>query len=258
MPWEAVTMAGPPTVSVVIPARDDAPALARCLDALAAQRVRPAEVVVVDNGSRDATAAVAAARGARVVSEPLPGIPAAAAAGYDAARAEVIARLDADSVPGPDWVGRVAAVMADPRVDAVTGWGRFYGLGTAGRAATQLYLGAYYVLGLAALGHPPLWGSNMAVRRSTWEQVRGEVHRHDQELHDDMDLAFVLGPRRVVRLDRRLTVAVSGRSVRGAAQVRRRFRRAFNTLGTNWRVAPPWERWAARLAPAADTTRRQP
>ncbi|WP_402376911.1 glycosyltransferase family A protein [Isoptericola rhizosphaerae] len=111
-----------PTVSVVVPARDDADELDRCLALLAAQSVAPLEVVVVDNASRDATAEVARRWGAVVVPEPRLGIPAAAAAGYDAARGDVIARLDADSRPGPHWVRSVVDSMTtDPAPDAVTG-----------------------------------------------------------------------------------------------------------------------------------------
>ena len=76
------------TVSVVIPVRDDAEMLARCLAALAAQ-TRPAdEIVVVDNGSSDDSASVARSAGARVVAEATPGIPQAASTGYDAAYVE--------------------------------------------------------------------------------------------------------------------------------------------------------------------------
>ncbi|RIJ54999.1 glycosyltransferase, partial [Clavibacter lycopersici] len=68
-----------PTVSVVIPVRDDAGHLRACLQALAGQTVAPDEVVVVDNASRDDSAEVARLAGARVVHEPVVGIPAAAA-----------------------------------------------------------------------------------------------------------------------------------------------------------------------------------
>lgn len=244
-------MSGPPsrlTVSVVVPARDDATALRRCLAALAVQTVRPAEVVVVDNASRDDTAVVARAHGARVVAEPRVGIPFAAAAGYDAASGDIVARLDADSVPGPRWVEEVVARFADPDVAAVTGSGRFAEHVRVGGVTAGAYLAAYYGLCYLALGHHALWGSNMAMRRSAWEAVRHRVHRDDPELHDDLDLAFAMGPHRRIRLDRSLRVAVSARSVRGARQLRRRFRRAFRTLGVNWREAPPWERWALRFA----------
>ena len=60
-------------ISVVVPVLNDSPMLAQCLAALALQ-TRPAdEIVVVDNGSTDDTAAVATAGGARVVPEPVTG-----------------------------------------------------------------------------------------------------------------------------------------------------------------------------------------
>lgn len=238
-----------PTVSVVIPARDDAPALRRCLTLLADQTVAPLEVVVIDNGSSDDTAAVARELGARVVEEPAVGIPPAAARGYDEARGEVIARLDADSRPGPRWVERVARRMSDPDLAAATGIGSFHDLPWGVRhVAAAAYLGAYYLFTHLALGHTPLWGSSMALRRTAWEAVRADVHRDDPELHDDMDLAFVLGPSRRIRLDPMLAVGVSGRSLRGRAQLRRRMDRARRTLEVNWAVSPPWLRWRDRFA----------
>ncbi|MFC8598546.1 glycosyltransferase family 2 protein [Isoptericola sp. NPDC057191] len=235
-----------PTVSVVVPARDDAVALERCLALLTAQTLPPLEVVVVDNASVDDTAGVARRAGAVVVHEPHVGIPAAAAAGYDTARGDVVARLDADSQPGPDWVRTVAErLAADPSADAVTGVGTFTDL-RAGRWACALYLGTYYASTRMALGHTALWGSSMALRRSTWWAVRDQVERRDPEVHDDLDLAFALGPRRRIVRDRRLRVGVSARSLRHAR--RRRLARAVRTLRLNWSVAPPWERWREHLA----------
>jgi glycosyltransferase involved in cell wall biosynthesis len=243
-------MSALPSVSVVIPVRDDAAELAECLRLLAAQELAPLEVVVVDNGSTDDSAALARQHGARVVAEPRVGIPSAAAAGYDAARGEVIARLDADSRPGPDWVAQVARATADPRVDAVTGGGRFHDLPPVLRQlATALYLGAYFLLTHLALGHVPLWGSSMAVRRTSWERVRDRVHT-TADVHDDLDLAFALGPEALIRFVPALRVEVSGRSVQGVAQLRRRMARAVTTLRLNWAVQPPWERWRASIAAA--------
>lgn len=236
-----------PTVSVVIPVRDDAAELRACLDRLARQSLTPFEVVVVDNGSLDDSAAVARAAGARVVTEPRPGIPHAAATGYDAARGEVIARLDADSRPGPDWVAQVAAAFVEDDVDAVTGPGRFHDVPWLLRGpAALVYLGAYFVLSGLALANVPLWGSSMGIRRSVWERASGLVHR-DADVHDDMDLAFVLGPTASVRYLRTLRVDVSGRSLVGLAQLRRRMDRAVTTLRLNWATSPPWERWQHRL-----------
>ena len=128
---------------------------------------------MVDNGSSDRSSEVACRWGAVVVHEPRVGIPAAATAGYDAARGDVIARLDADSRPGPRWVETVVAHMAeDPGLASITGAGAFHDLPRgAGGVASVGYLGAYYVLGHLALGHPPLWGSCMALRATAWREV---------------------------------------------------------------------------------------
>jgi len=68
--WLRDAQGSPATISVVIPARDEAPGIAAAV-AHAAAACAPAEVIVVDGGSRDDTAARAAAAGARV----LPGVP---------------------------------------------------------------------------------------------------------------------------------------------------------------------------------------
>ena len=246
-----MTPGGVPTVSVVMPVRDDAAALEHLLSLLARQTVAPLEVVVVDNASSDDSAAVAHRWGAVVVHEPRVGIPAAAAAGYDTAKGDVIGRLDADSRPDARWVQTVVEHMAaDPALDAMTGTGRFHDLPVGVRTVASVgYLGAYYVLTHLALGHTTLWGSCLAVRSSTWEQVRERVVRDDAEVHDDLDLAFRLGPRRRTRLVRSWRVGVSARSLRGRSQRRRRMDRAWRTLRLNWEVAPPWERWRERWAP---------
>lgn len=236
-------------VSVVIPVLDDAAELAGCLAALAAQTRPPDEVVVVDNGCRDASASIAREAGARVVDEPRRGIPAAASTGYDAATGKLIARIDADSRPGPDWLARIVeAFEADPALDALSGPGEFLGLtGWRARAARLLYMDAYFASVGSAMAHPPLFGSNLAMRRSAWERVRDRVHRHDPELHDDIDLSFQFGAADRLRLDRTLTVGISARPFDDPAGMRRRFTRAFRTIAVNWRVSPPSRRWVERV-----------
>ncbi|GAA1846654.1 glycosyltransferase family 2 protein [Agromyces salentinus] len=234
-------------MSVVIPAKDDAALLARCLGALAEQRVRAWEVIVVDNASRDETADVAAGYGARVVFEPSPGIPAAAATGLDHATGDVIARLDADCVPPPDWIERITgAFVEDPDLAALTGTARFAGGPPwLRRPLSSAYLGAYVALVGSALGHVPLFGSNYAIRRTAWLAVRDEVHRHDQLMHDDMDVSIHLGPcRRIVR-DPDLSVDMSTRALRGGGMLR--VRRGFHTVVSHWPRELPWLRWHRRI-----------
>jgi glycosyltransferase involved in cell wall biosynthesis len=112
-----------PRFSVVVPAHDEADGLAATLEALRAQDVDAAyEVLVVDNASTDATASIARSYGVQVVAEPRRGVCQARQSGVDAARGEIIASTDADTVPPSDWLRRLDATFhADPALVAVAG-----------------------------------------------------------------------------------------------------------------------------------------
>ncbi len=105
-------------VTVVIPVRDRAAMLERCLAAVAGRY----PVVVVDDGSADeaAVAAVAARHGASVLRRASSGGPAAARnSGLAAIQTELVAFLDSDCAPPPGWIEGLAAHLADPLVAAV-------------------------------------------------------------------------------------------------------------------------------------------
>lgn len=228
-------MSPAPRVSVVIPVRDDAVMLERCLEALAQQTTAPHEIIVVDNDSSDLTPTVAAWWGARCVFEAQHGIPAAASAGYDAAEGDVIARLDADSVPGREWVERIGAVFADDRdLAAVTGPGSFPSLPRPLRTlADVVYMQAYFGIFAAAIGQVPVFGSNFAMTRAAWRDARDATHREDAEVHDDLDLSFRLPRDGAVRVERDLHVDISARPFGDPSAFARRVGRGFHTVYVN-------------------------
>lgn len=109
-------------VSVIVPARNASATLPRTLAALAAQEFgEDYEVVVVDDGSRDATAEIAAAAPGpvRVLRRPPEGPAAARNHGVDASRGELLAFCDADVYPTPEWLA--AGVRALAAADLVQG-----------------------------------------------------------------------------------------------------------------------------------------
>ena len=92
-----------PLVSVIIAARNSAATLAACLDALRDQDYPNLEVIVVDDGSGDDTAAIAASAGAQVIRTPAVGASAARKLALAVARGEIVAFTDGDCVPERPW-----------------------------------------------------------------------------------------------------------------------------------------------------------
>ena len=180
-----------PSVSIVIPAFNEEGQLALCLDAIARQTVKPFEVIVVDNNSTDATVAVASRYPfVAVVHERRQGLVYARDCGFNAARGEVIGRLDADSEIASDWVENVRRIFADKTVEATSGPVSYRDIGLSALISKiDGYIRREYMTRrMGGLGEQFLYGSNMAIRRSSWRAVRGLVcHKH--HLHEDIDLA---------------------------------------------------------------------
>ncbi len=105
-------------LSIVIPAYNEENFLPRCLDSLREQvDAPPYEIIVVDNNSDDATPSIAKKYGARLISEPQPGVVFARQAGLKAAKGEIIISTDADTYFSEDWLHNIA-VFFDENPDA--------------------------------------------------------------------------------------------------------------------------------------------
>jgi cellulose synthase/poly-beta-1,6-N-acetylglucosamine synthase-like glycosyltransferase len=112
-----------PFVSVIVPVRDGESTIAACLDAILATDYPPdrREVLVVDNGSSDATAALIQARRVRYLREPRRGVSQARNLGIATSRGEILAFVDADCLVEPHWLTELVRPFEDPEVGAVAG-----------------------------------------------------------------------------------------------------------------------------------------
>lgn len=114
-----------PTVSVVIPVKDRAEELKRCLGSLSCLTYprEKLQIIVVDDGSSDNSAEVARQAGARVVSSGGTGRGPAAArnVGAAAARGEILAFIDSDCTASQEWLTELLPVFTDPEMAAVGG-----------------------------------------------------------------------------------------------------------------------------------------
>lgn len=111
-----------PTFTVVICTRNRAVELDRCLRAARQLKYPQFEVLVVDNAPLDAQARDLADRwDARYVVEPVPGLSRARNRGALESASDLIAYLDDDAIPEPQWLCALAREFEDPAVMAVAG-----------------------------------------------------------------------------------------------------------------------------------------
>jgi hypothetical protein len=110
----------PMRIVTIIPALDEEAAIGGVVQAVPRELVH--EVIVVDNGSRDSTVAVAQAAGATVIQEPRRGYGSACLAGARAARhADILVFLDGDGSDDPTELPRVLYPLLHRQADLVLG-----------------------------------------------------------------------------------------------------------------------------------------
>lgn len=186
----------------MIPTFDRAGLVSRAIDSVLAQTWPASEILVVDDGSTDDTAAVVARYGDRLryLWQPNAGVSAARNAGVRAARHELIAFLDSDDVWLPEKLEQQVPTMADPDVivsftnrtwSSRTDADRFAEVGFAcnGESCVLLDPGAVVTQPAGS----PLIASCCIYRRSALLQVGGydERLREFEDLRLDFRLALM-------------------------------------------------------------------
>ncbi len=169
-------------VSIIIPALNEEQAIAAVIRDALAQGVR--EVIVVDNGSTDATAAVASGAGARVISEPMRGYGRACSSGWQAAdpASDVLVFLDGDGsdvlaeldgIAGPVLAGDydfvIGSRMSGTREPGSMLLSQLFAGWMAGILLRRLYKVRYTDMGpFRAISRPVLTGLQMSEMTYGW------------------------------------------------------------------------------------------
>ena len=167
-------MSARPAVSVVVPTRDRADYLEVSIASLMRQSLdEPFEVIVVDDGSTDGTAAVAERAGAKLIRQSAQGLNAARNTGVRAADAELVVFVDDDVEAPPGWLSaHVEGANRHPDADAFGGpiRARFEGPAprSCGREPPPI---TTLDLGPEDRATDFAWGANLAIRRRAFERA---------------------------------------------------------------------------------------
>lgn len=199
------------TLSIIIPVYNDEDHLKACLNAIKEQTIKPDEVIVVDNNCTDDSVKVAKSFPfVNVVSEPKQSVLYARTTGLNKAKSDILGRIDADTILDSTWVAGVKQVFADKSVAAATGPMHFYDmpLSPGNRFVDHLFKGPLYKY---TKKFPFLAGNNMAIRKSAWDDIKGELC-DDKTMHEDLDIAIHLYKRNLkIAYDKRMSAGMSSR-----------------------------------------------
>ncbi len=182
-----------PAVSVVVPVRNSARTLPDCLLALRGQSYphECVEVIVVDDGSRDATSAVATRFGVRCVRISPSGPAAARNRGIEASSGEIIAFTDGDCAPEPGWLEEMIRPFDDPAVTATKGVYRTEQRSWTARFVQAEYESRYRLMArLEEIDFVDTYAA--AYRRSALEAVGGFDESFPLPSVEDQELSFRL------------------------------------------------------------------
>jgi cellulose synthase/poly-beta-1,6-N-acetylglucosamine synthase-like glycosyltransferase/peptidoglycan/xylan/chitin deacetylase (PgdA/CDA1 family) len=228
-----------PTVSVVVPAYNEAVMIARTVASLAASDYPDFDLVVVDDGSSDGTSEIVESLGlerVRVVRQRNAGKAAALNTGIGVTKGEVVVMVDADTLFEPETLRILVQPFADPAVGAVSGNTK------VGNRRTMLgrWQHIEYVIGFnldrrmyeVLQCTPTVPGAVGAFRREVLEEVGGVS---GATLAEDTDLTLAIGRsgRRVVYVEDARAWTEAPATLSGLW--RQRYRWSFGTMQAVWK-----------------------
>ena len=180
-----------PRVSVVVCTYNGARTLRRCLEDIEALDYPDYEVIVVDDGSTDGSAAIAAEQDCRLISTENKGLASARNSGLEAATGEIVAYVDDDAHPDRDWLRYLVAALEDGEFDGIGGPNLPpHDDGPVAECVAESPGGPIHVL-LSDREAEHIPGCNMAFRKRALEGIGG-FDRQFRVAGDDVDICWRL------------------------------------------------------------------
>lgn len=181
----------PLTLSIIIPVYNEQSHLKTCLESIAWQTEPPDEVIVVDNNSLDNSVEIAKEFSfVKVITGKRQGVLWARNKGFNKATSEIIGRIDADSILSENWCENVRKIFSSKSIGAATGPVVYYDMPFR-RTGFKIDKTIRHAIDKFNDDFPYLFGTNMAIRRSTWNKHKDEFCTR-KDVSEDLDIGIHL------------------------------------------------------------------
>lgn len=174
-------------ISVVIPAYNEEQYIRRCLESLMQQTRKPYEIIVVNNNSTDKTTSIVKEfPKVKLIHEQQQGITATRNTGFTAAKGDIIARTDADTIVPKTWIEHIHTLFIKNNIDAVSGPAVYYDL----PIKSDIFLSLFFGISKVMFGHPILLGPNVSIKTDMWHRIQDKTCADDARVHEDLDMSI--------------------------------------------------------------------
>ena len=183
-----------PRMSVIVCVYNGESTIRDCCEGLIELDYPDFEVIIIDDGSTDDTAAIAAEYGFRIISTPNQGLSRARNIGLEAADGEIVAYTDGDARPDPHWLGYLALSFSSSDHVGIGGWNIAPpGDGWIAACVANAPGGPVHVL-LSDREAEHIPGCSMAFRAAALREIGGFDERY-RTAGDDVDVCWRLQER---------------------------------------------------------------